>query len=43
MYDNGQGVEWNETLALKWYGKAAEQGYPDAQKKLKEYNDTKTS
>ena len=31
MYDNGWGVPENDAEAVKWYRKAAEQGYVDAQ------------
>ena len=31
MYDEGRGVEQDATEAARWYGKAAEQGYADAQ------------
>ncbi|MGC7560008.1 tetratricopeptide repeat protein [Pasteurella sp. PK-2025] len=31
MYDEGDGVEQNKQLALKWYQKSAEQHHPDAQ------------
>ena len=33
---NGYGVYENEKKALKWYGRAAEQGNQDAINKLKE-------
>jgi TPR repeat protein len=35
MYDNGYGVTENDQEARKWYRKSAEQGYTDAQDKLK--------
>ena len=31
MYENGQGVAQNYAEAVKWYRKAAEQGYAEAQ------------
>jgi uncharacterized protein len=31
LYDNGQGVPQNDAEAMKWYRKAADQGYRDAQ------------
>ena len=31
LYDNGEGVAQDYTLAAKWYRKAAEQGLPRAQ------------
>jgi len=34
MYNNGQGVLKDDREAVKWYRKAAEQGYADAQNNL---------
>ncbi len=34
MYDRGDGVPQNDAEALKWYRKAAEQGYAKAQGRL---------
>ena len=34
MYANGLGVEKDDELAVAWYRKAAEQGYPRAQRNL---------
>ena len=34
MYDDGRGVPENDKTAVKWYTKAAEQGYADAQSNL---------
>ena len=34
MYANGQGVEKDESMAVKWYRKAAEQGHTKAQANL---------
>ena len=31
MYDNGEGVPENDAEAVKWYRKAADQGYAQAQ------------
>jgi TPR repeat protein len=31
MYDNGQGVPQDYATAVRWYRKAAEQGYAKAQ------------
>ena len=31
MYGKGEGVEWNFKEAMKWYRKAADQGYAEAQ------------
>ncbi|WP_429952364.1 tetratricopeptide repeat protein [Aeromonas veronii] len=31
IYDEGKGVEQNDSTAIEWYSKAAEQGYTDAQ------------
>jgi len=31
MYANGEGVPENDAEAVKWYLKAAEQGFADAQ------------
>ncbi len=31
MYDRGEGVKQDKALALKWYRKAADQGYAEAQ------------
>jgi TPR repeat protein len=36
MYDNGQGIEQSNEKAAEWYRKAADQGDPDAKKKLSE-------
>ena len=33
-YKNGQGVEKDEAEAEKWFRKAADQGYPPAQRNL---------
>jgi TPR repeat protein len=34
MIENGEGVTKSESEAMKWYGLAAEQGYPHAQLRL---------
>ena len=34
MYEDGQGVDQNYSTAVKWFRKAAEQGYADAQSSL---------
>ena len=34
MYDNGRGVPQDDTEAVKWYRKAAEQGHAEAQNNL---------
>ena len=34
MYEHGEGVPENDTEAVKWYEKAADQGDVDAQRKL---------
>ena len=34
MYDTGNGVAQNDTEALKWFRKSAEQGYAKAQYNL---------
>ena len=34
MYDNGEGVPENDAEAVKWYRKAADQGYAKAQSNL---------
>ena len=34
MYDKGYGVPENDKVAVKWYTKAAEQGYASAQTNL---------
>ena len=34
MYDEGRGVEQDATEAVRWYSKAAAQGYADAQVNL---------
>ena len=31
MYENGWGVDKNDSSAVQWYREAAEQGYDDAQ------------
>ena len=31
MYDEGRGVTEDDAEAVRWYGKAADQGYPNAQ------------
>lgn len=36
MYQYGQGVEQSNEKAVEWYRKAADQGDPDAKKKLSE-------
>jgi len=35
MYESGRGVEKDEEEAVKWYRKAAEQGYEPAKAALK--------
>ena len=34
MYANGEGAPQDNVIAVKWYRKAAEQGYADAQYNL---------
>ena len=34
-YDNGDGVEQNSELAIKWYRQAAKQGHEKAQQKIR--------
>ena len=34
MYDNGEGIPENDAEAVKWYRKAADQGYAKAQYNL---------
>jgi hypothetical protein len=34
MYNDGEGVPENDAEAVKWYRKAADQGYADAQSNL---------
>lgn len=34
MYETGEGVDWDDYEARKWYLKAAEQGLPKAQYRL---------
>jgi tetratricopeptide (TPR) repeat protein len=38
-YDNGDGVEQNDTVALEWYAKAAEQGSADACSNLRAWHE----
>jgi len=38
LYEDGHGVEKNETEAAEWYRKAAEQGYGEAQEALSKIN-----
>jgi len=37
-YENGAGVPQDDSKAIEWYGKAAEQGDGEAVKKLKHLN-----
>ena len=41
MYDHGQGVTKDDTEALKWYRKAADQGSSDAKLAIKRLRKTK--
>lgn len=36
-YDDGEGVARNRTKAREWFQKAADQGYEDARKVLREH------
>jgi TPR repeat protein len=40
MYYNGTGVTQNTSEAILWYKKAAKQNNSDAQKRLKELNES---
>ena len=37
-FANGQGVPKNETMAIKWFRKTADQGLPQSQYNLGSYN-----
>src|SRR5256885_17240338 len=43
MYANGRGVDQDDQEAVRWYRKAAEQGYAQAQLQLVFMNDTGTA
>jgi len=38
MYARGRGVMQNDDEAIYWYSKAAEQGFDEAEKAIKEFD-----